>query len=146
MAVLLSLGGFCFRSGSPSIRPSVYLFCSMWSAQVIVCIFLGSNDINIDPVRLTLTLWPGWHLQGHGVWQSYLVCDMYTYVSLGTYGSLSALRLLKECVFCVFSYLNALDRISVPSYIPTEQDVLRTRVKTTGIVETHFTFKDLHFK
>merc|ERR1712193_342937 len=25
-------------------------------------------------------------------------------------------------------------------------DVLRTRVKTTGIVETHFTFKDLHFK
>lgn len=31
-------------------------------------------------------------------------------------------------------------------YIPTQQDVLRTRVKTTGIVETHFTFKDLHFK
>jgi len=43
-------------------------------------------------------------------------------------------------------YLNALDRISSPGYIPTEQDVLRTRVKTTGIVETHFTFKDLHFK
>ena len=47
---------------------------------------------------------------------------------------------------CLFSYLNALDRISAPGYIPTEQDVLRTRVKTTGIVETHFTFKDLHFK
>lgn len=43
-------------------------------------------------------------------------------------------------------YLNALDRLSVPNYVPTEQDVLRTRVKTTGIVETHFTFKDLHFK
>ncbi|XP_013380683.1 guanine nucleotide-binding protein G(i) subunit alpha isoform X2 [Lingula anatina] len=43
-------------------------------------------------------------------------------------------------------YLNALDRISQPNYVPTEQDVLRTRVKTTGIVETHFTFKDLHFK
>ncbi|XP_045165802.1 guanine nucleotide-binding protein G(i) subunit alpha [Mercenaria mercenaria] len=43
-------------------------------------------------------------------------------------------------------YLSALDRISLPNYIPTEQDVLRTRVKTTGIVETHFTFKDLHFK
>lgn len=27
-----------------------------------------------------------------------------------------------------------------------EDDVLRTRVKTTGIVETHFTYKDLHFK
>lgn len=46
----------------------------------------------------------------------------------------------------VFSYLNELDRISQAGYIPTEQDVLRTRVKTTGIVETHFTFKDLHFK
>jgi len=49
--------------------------------------------------------------------------------------------------------LNALDRISQPDYVPTEpdyvpteQDVLRTRVKTTGIVETHFTFKELHFK
>ncbi|CAG02412.1 unnamed protein product [Tetraodon nigroviridis] len=43
-------------------------------------------------------------------------------------------------------YLNDLDRISQAAYIPTQQDVLRTRVKTTGIVETHFTFKDLHFK
>uniref|UniRef100_A0A8U7NRL1 G protein subunit alpha i3 n=4 Tax=Passeriformes TaxID=9126 RepID=A0A8U7NRL1_CORMO len=43
-------------------------------------------------------------------------------------------------------YLNDLDRISQPTYIPTQQDVLRTRVKTTGIVETHFTFKDLYFK
>ncbi|XP_034230656.1 guanine nucleotide-binding protein G(i) subunit alpha [Thrips palmi] len=43
-------------------------------------------------------------------------------------------------------YLNALDRISLPSYVPTQQDVLRTRVKTTGIVETHFSFKGLHFK
>ena len=44
------------------------------------------------------------------------------------------------------SYLNALDRIVEPSYVPTEQDVLRTRVKTTGIVETQFTFKALLFK
>lgn len=43
-------------------------------------------------------------------------------------------------------YLNSLDRISQPNYIPTQQDVLRTRVKTTGIVETHFSFKNLHFK
>lgn len=44
------------------------------------------------------------------------------------------------------SYLNDLDRICQPDYVPTQQDVLRTRVKTTGIVETHFTFKDLYFK
>lgn len=43
-------------------------------------------------------------------------------------------------------YLNELDRISQPGYVPTQQDVLRTRVKTTGIVETNFSFKDLNFK
>ncbi|ETE60842.1 Guanine nucleotide-binding protein G(o) subunit alpha, partial [Ophiophagus hannah] len=40
---------------------------------------------------------------------------------------------------------NCLDRIGAADYQPTEQDILRTRVKTTGIVETHFTFKNLHF-
>lgn len=43
-------------------------------------------------------------------------------------------------------YLNALDRIARPGYVPTQQDVLRTRVKTTGIVETKFSFKNLNFK
>ncbi|XP_062259536.1 guanine nucleotide-binding protein G(i) subunit alpha-2 [Platichthys flesus] len=43
-------------------------------------------------------------------------------------------------------YLNDLERIAKSDYIPSQQDVLRTRVKTTGIVETHFTFKELHFK
>lgn len=50
--------------------------------------------------------------------------------------------------FCVSvcSYLDSLDRIGAADYQPTEQDILRTRVKTTGIVETHFTFKNLHFR
>ncbi|XP_035512426.1 guanine nucleotide-binding protein G(i) subunit alpha-like isoform X1 [Morone saxatilis] len=43
-------------------------------------------------------------------------------------------------------YLNDLDRICQPNYVPTQQDVLRTHIKTTGIVETHFTFNDLYFK
>ena len=43
-------------------------------------------------------------------------------------------------------YLNQLDRIASPHYVPTQQDVLRTRVKTTGIIETQFNFKGLHFK
>ncbi len=43
-------------------------------------------------------------------------------------------------------YLNELDRIASPNYVPTQQDVLRTRVKTTGIIETQFTYKGLHFK
>uniref|UniRef100_H2YCI9 Uncharacterized protein n=1 Tax=Ciona savignyi TaxID=51511 RepID=H2YCI9_CIOSA len=43
-------------------------------------------------------------------------------------------------------YLDSLDRLVASDYIPTEQDVLRSRVKTTGIVETQFEHKDLHFK
>ncbi|XP_011363537.1 guanine nucleotide-binding protein G(t) subunit alpha-3 [Pteropus vampyrus] len=43
-------------------------------------------------------------------------------------------------------YLNDLDRITAPEYVPNEQDVLHSRVKTTGIIETQFSFKDLHFR
>ena len=44
------------------------------------------------------------------------------------------------------SYLDSIERLSQTDYVPNEQDVLRSRVKTTGIVETHFQFKELHFK
>ncbi|XP_027712563.1 guanine nucleotide-binding protein G(t) subunit alpha-2 [Vombatus ursinus] len=43
-------------------------------------------------------------------------------------------------------YLNQLDRITAPDYLPNEQDVLRSRVKTTGIIETKFSVKDLNFR
>jgi guanine nucleotide-binding protein G(o) subunit alpha len=43
-------------------------------------------------------------------------------------------------------FLDDLDRLSQTNYQPTEQDILRTRVKTTGIVEVHFTFRSLNFK
>ncbi|KAG8142606.1 hypothetical protein E2320_005818 [Naja naja] len=43
-------------------------------------------------------------------------------------------------------YLNDLDRLTSPGYVPNEQDVLRSRVKTTGIIETQFSFKDMHFR
>ncbi|XP_030108291.1 guanine nucleotide-binding protein G(t) subunit alpha-2 isoform X2 [Mus musculus] len=43
-------------------------------------------------------------------------------------------------------YLNQLDRITDPNYLPNEQDVLRSRVKTTGIIETKFSVKDLNFR
>lgn len=49
-------------------------------------------------------------------------------------------------VFVFVSYLNDLDRITAPGYVPNEQDVLHSRVKTTGIIETQFSFKDLHFR
>jgi guanine nucleotide-binding protein G(o) subunit alpha len=43
-------------------------------------------------------------------------------------------------------FLDSLSRIGQPDYMPSEQDILRTRVKTTGIVEIQFDFKKLHFR
>uniref|UniRef100_A0A8C4JLX7 G protein subunit alpha transducin 3 n=1 Tax=Dromaius novaehollandiae TaxID=8790 RepID=A0A8C4JLX7_DRONO len=36
--------------------------------------------------------------------------------------------------------------LAMPDYVPSEQDVLHSRVKTTGIIETQFSFKDLNFR
>lgn len=49
-------------------------------------------------------------------------------------------------ITCPLSYLSDLERLVTPGYVPTEQDVLRSRVKTTGIIETQFSFKDLNFR
>ncbi|KAK3869847.1 hypothetical protein Pcinc_024875 [Petrolisthes cinctipes] len=43
-------------------------------------------------------------------------------------------------------FLDKLDKLGEKDYQPTQQDILRTRVKTTGIVEVHFSFKNLNFK
>ncbi|XP_054399573.1 guanine nucleotide-binding protein G(z) subunit alpha isoform X2 [Pongo abelii] len=43
-------------------------------------------------------------------------------------------------------YLNDLERIAAADYIPTVEDILRSRDMTTGIVENKFTFKELTFK
>lgn len=43
-------------------------------------------------------------------------------------------------------YFDNLERISQPDFVPSEQDVLRSRVKTTGIVETSFNFGDYRCK
>ncbi len=39
-------------------------------------------------------------------------------------------------------YMNDLDRISKLDYVPTQEDVLRTRVKTTGVVEMNYQLTD----
>ncbi|KAG6810536.1 Guanine nucleotide-binding protein subunit alpha [Tricholoma furcatifolium] len=43
-------------------------------------------------------------------------------------------------------YFNAIERMSSPQYIPTDQDILRSRVKTTGITETTFKVGELTYK
>jgi len=43
-------------------------------------------------------------------------------------------------------YFNEIERINNNEYLPTQQDVLRSRVRTTGIVETKFSYSDMKFK
>ncbi|KAF8718535.1 hypothetical protein AX14_011803 [Amanita brunnescens Koide BX004] len=43
-------------------------------------------------------------------------------------------------------YFNAIDRMSSPGYTPTDQDILRSRVKTTGITETTFKVGELTYR
>ncbi|KAM4808672.1 guanine nucleotide-binding protein subunit alpha-14 [Rhinophrynus dorsalis] len=43
-------------------------------------------------------------------------------------------------------YLSDIDRIAVPAYIPTQQDVLRVRVPTTGIIEYPFDLENIIFR
>jgi len=43
-------------------------------------------------------------------------------------------------------YFDNIVRISAPNYIPSEQDVLRSRVKTTGVLETVFEVEDIIFR
>jgi GTPase SAR1 family protein len=43
-------------------------------------------------------------------------------------------------------YFDAVDRLADKNYIPTEQDVLRSRAKTTGIIETEFVIEKTKFR
>jgi guanine nucleotide-binding protein G(i) subunit alpha len=45
-----------------------------------------------------------------------------------------------------YSYFDSISRISQPDYMPNDQDVLRSRVKTTGITETTFIIKELTYR
>ncbi|XP_067087123.1 guanine nucleotide-binding protein subunit alpha-14-like [Osmerus mordax] len=43
-------------------------------------------------------------------------------------------------------YLTELDRIAEPTYLPTQQDILRVRVPTTGIIEYPFDMDNVIFR
>ena len=43
-------------------------------------------------------------------------------------------------------FLDNCQRIFAPKYVPTKNDVIRTRAKTTGIVEISFKFREMTFK
>lgn len=46
----------------------------------------------------------------------------------------------------MFSYLNDVKRLSESNYLPSEQDILRVRVPTTGIIEYPFDLEQIVFR
>eukprot|EP00004_Rigifila_ramosa_P006870 TRINITY_DN177_c0_g1_i2.p1 TRINITY_DN177_c0_g1~~TRINITY_DN177_c0_g1_i2.p1 ORF type:complete len:369 (+),score=102.13 TRINITY_DN177_c0_g1_i2:125-1108(+) len=43
-------------------------------------------------------------------------------------------------------FFTSIDRIATPDYTPSNEDIIRTRVPTTGVVETSFTVNDVKFR
>ena len=48
--------------------------------------------------------------------------------------------------YAPFSYLSDIDRIAQPDYVCTQQDILRVRVPTTGIIEYPFDLEEIRFR
>lgn len=46
----------------------------------------------------------------------------------------------------IFSFFENMERIMHPSFVPTFNDVLRSRVRTTGIIETHIQVEDVSYR
>lgn len=51
-----------------------------------------------------------------------------------------------SAVMYISSYLSDLDRVTAEGYVPTQQDVLRVRVPTTGIIEYPFDLENVIFR
>jgi guanine nucleotide-binding protein G(i) subunit alpha len=51
-----------------------------------------------------------------------------------------------QLIDCAEYFLNKIDELIKPGYLPSEQDVLRARAKTTGIIETEFEIEKFKFK
>lgn len=43
------------------------------------------------------------------------------------------------------SYFDNAHRFAISDFVPTQEDMLRARIKTTGIRELHFTIRDVEF-
>lgn len=52
----------------------------------------------------------------------------------------------KKKIKSQFSYLMEIDRVAATDYLPTEQDILRVRVPTTGIIEYPFDLEEIRFR
>jgi len=56
------------------------------------------------------------------------------------------LRSTYQMPYSLDFFMSRIEEIEKPGYIPSEEDVIRSRVKTTGIVEMKFKFNDSEFE
>lgn len=56
------------------------------------------------------------------------------------------MKYTKRCNVIWCSYLMEIDRVAAKDYLPTEQDILRVRVPTTGIIEYPFDLEEIRFR
>lgn len=110
-------------------------FAIVVSLQLLKSVVFGKLSVEIINI-VSRRLW------GHipGSWAAFPQCfsrDLLPCLILSSF-SLS--------ISLFSSYLSDLDRIAVPSYLPTQQDVLRVRIPTTGIIEYPFDLQSIIFR
>lgn len=56
------------------------------------------------------------------------------------------MRYERQWLDLCYSYITDIDRIALPEFLPSEQDILRARVPTTGILEYPFDLDSIVFR
>uniref|UniRef100_A0A8C7H5R9 Guanine nucleotide-binding protein subunit alpha n=1 Tax=Oncorhynchus kisutch TaxID=8019 RepID=A0A8C7H5R9_ONCKI len=72
--------------------------------------------------------------------------DTHTIGGICCHASLSLSLSFLSLFLPISSYLSDLDRIAEPNFLPTQQDVLRVRIPTTGIIEYPFDLQSIIFR
>ena len=67
-------------------------------------------------------------------------------VSIRAFSIFSAALTYSLLVFYLTSFYHNLDRLFAVDYIPSDSDIIRCRIKTTGIVETVFHLGPLTYR
>lgn len=100
--------------------------------------------------HVSLGLWRQCALtRASSVWVVYQATGLHVMqilVSVGVGLRMSQVPLAPEQISLCHSYLTDVDRIATVGYLPTQQDVLRVRVPTTGIIEYPFDLENIIFR
>ncbi|KAJ4471747.1 G-protein alpha subunit-domain-containing protein [Lentinula edodes] len=144
-------GRFWFRNGVVGVV-GVASGALFWR----VCRFViheGLRDVEC-PGKIETTSYPELRLkrQGVGMEARMSICNMS--IEAGAHAGVIAPDELTFSVIIRFPlkaksavyYFNSIDRMSGPGYMSSDQDILRSRVKTTGITETTFKVGELTYK